>query len=157
MVGERAAVARLRWQGAEHLWLDAFAAFNFLCLTGDIVIAHSENHFRHPAEYIPVWTSPLIFLIAAVALAGRIRNSAGRASTVLAYLAGWLAIVVGVAGLIYHLDSSFFAERTLKSLTYAAPFAAPLSYLGLGCLVLMNRMVQPHSLEWAQRVLFFAL
>jgi len=157
MASELSAMVRLRWRGAEHLWLDAFIAFNFLCLTGDILIAHSENHFRHPAEYIPVWASPLLFLIAVVALAGRVKGSAGRTSTVLAYVAGWLAILVGVAGLIYHLDSSFFAERTLKSLTYAAPFAAPLSYVGLGCLALMNRMVQSRSLEWAQWVLFFAL
>ena len=37
------------------------------------------------------------------------------------YLIGWLAVVVGLAGVIYHLDSQFFYQRTVCSLTYAAP------------------------------------
>src|SRR5262244_3873079 len=100
MASELSAMVRVRWRGAEHLWLDAFVAFNFLCLTGDILIAHSENQFRHPGEYIPVWASPLIFLMTAMALAGRIRNPAGRTSRVLAYVAGWLGILIGIAGVI---------------------------------------------------------
>ena len=145
------------WRGREHLWLDAFVAFNFLCLTGDIVLAHSENQFRNSAEYIPIGASPFAFLLVLAALAHRVKNPNSRISTVLGHLAGWLAILVGIAGLIYHLDSSFFAERTLRSLTYAAPFAAPLSYVGLGCVLLMNRMVPSHSLEWSQWVVFFAM
>ena len=62
-----------------------------------------------------------------------------------------------MAGVLYHLDSQFFYERTLKSLTYAAPFAAPLAYAGLGCLLVMNRMVKHRSEEWAAWVVFFAL
>jgi len=58
---------------------------------------------------------------------------------------------------LYHLHSSFFYEHTLKSLTYSAPFAAPLAYTGLGFLLVLNRMVDTNSLEWCQWVLFMAL
>jgi hypothetical protein len=54
-------------------------------------------------------------------------------------LIGGSAIAVGVAGLLFHLNSQFFALRTLKSLVYTAPFAAPLSYAGLGLLLILNR------------------
>ena len=75
----------------------------------------------------------------------------------LGYLVGWLAILIGLAGVVFHLDSAFFYERTIRSLTYSAPFAAPLAYTGLGFLLLLNRMVDSHSREWAQWVLFFTL
>ncbi|MBS1841964.1 MAG: hypothetical protein JSS69_11300 [Acidobacteria bacterium] len=70
---------------------------------------------------------------------------------------GWFSIAVGIAGVAYHLESSFFYERTLKSLTYAAPFAAPLAYVGLGCLLLMNRMIAFPTRDWAKWTLFFTL
>jgi hypothetical protein len=157
MASDWSAIRSRYWQGLEPLWLDAFVAFNFLCLTGDTVLAHSENQFRNSAEYVPVCASPIAFLLVIAALAFRAKDFASRTSVALGHLAGWLAIVVGVAGVIYHLDSSFFAERTLRSLTYAAPFAAPLSYVGLGCLLLMNRMVSPRSPEWPQWIVFFAM
>ena len=56
-----------------------------------------------------------------------------------------------------HLDSRFFHERTIKSLVYAAPFAAPLAYTGLGLLLIMNRMVDPKSEEWPRWVLLLGL
>lgn len=73
------------------------------------------------------------------------------------YFVAWTSIVVGIAGVVYHLDGHFFYERTLKSLTYTAPFAAPLAYVGLGCLLLMNRMIPHQSREWSQWVLFFSV
>jgi hypothetical protein len=45
----------------------------------------------------------------------------------------------------------------LQSLTYSAPFAAPLAYTGLGFLLILNRMVDPETLEWAKWVLLLAL
>ena len=67
------------------------------------------------------------------------------------------SILIGLAGVLFHLESRFFLDRTLKSLTYAAPFAAPLAYTGLGFLLLMNRMVTPAAHEWARWVIFLAL
>jgi hypothetical protein len=145
------------WRGAQDLWLDVFVAFNFLCLTGDIILAHSSNHFRNTAEYVPLCVSPAASVLVLAGLALRVRSRQWTAWKYLGYLAAWLSIAVGVAGVIYHLDSSFFYVRTIKSLTYAAPFVAPLAYVGLGCLLLMNRMVKTHSREWAEWVLFLAL
>src|SRR5262249_10066333 len=73
------------------------------------------------------------------------------------HLVGWTAILVGLTGVIFHLNSSFFYEHTLKSLTYSAPFAAPLAYAGLGFLLVLNRMVDTSSHEWAQWVMFLTL
>jgi len=53
--------------------------------------------------------------------------------------------------------SRFFYERALKSLIYAAPFAVPLAYTGLGLLLVMNRMVDRRSAEWPRWVLFLGL
>jgi hypothetical protein len=142
---------------SNDLWLEAFVLFNFLCLTGDIAIAHSENHFRARAEYLPLWFSLVATVLLTGGLVARLRRSWHTAWTDLGYLVGWASIAVGTAGVVYHLDSRFFLERTLKSLTYAAPFAAPLAYIGIGCLLLMNRMVPPRAKEWRQWVLFFAL
>jgi hypothetical protein len=70
---------------------------------------------------------------------------------------GWFSVLVGLGGVIYHLESRFFLDRTLKSITYAAPFAAPLAYTGLGFLLLVNRMVAARSADWARWVIFLAL
>jgi hypothetical protein len=70
---------------------------------------------------------------------------------------GWASAAVGVAGLILHLRSRFFAENTLESLVYTAPFAAPLAYTGIGLLLIMNRMVDAESAEWPYWVLLLAL
>ena len=145
------------WIGANDLWLEVFVLFNFLCLTGDIALAHSGNHFRNHAEYIPLWFSLAAVVLLLFGLAARLHYRWPSVWKNLGHSVGWASILVGAAGVIYHLDSRFFYERTLKSLTYAAPFAAPLAYIGLGCLLIMNRMVPQRSKEWAQWVLFFTL
>ena len=140
----------------DRAWLvEAFAAANFAGLTLDIFLAHSTNHFRREAEYIPLY-----FSAAAAVLLGGGLLVRGRAPAVwrgTGYLVGAAAVAVGLTGVILHLDSRFFYERTIKSLTYAAPFAAPLAYAGLGLLVIANRMVPPRTREWAQWVLLLAL
>ena len=75
----------------------------------------------------------------------------------LGYLVGWSAMAIGLVGVVLHLDSRFFYDRTIKSLVYAAPFAAPLAYTGLGLLLLMNRMVASDSPEWPRWVLLLTL
>jgi hypothetical protein len=50
--GEAGSPAVTNTWSANDLWLEAFVIFNFLSLTGDIAIAHSENRFRVDAEYL---------------------------------------------------------------------------------------------------------
>src|SRR5579864_2047146 len=149
--------ARSNALGANDLWLEFFALFNFLCLSGDVVLAHSENHFRVRAEYFPIWFSVLAAILLIAGLVARLRFRGDAAWRDVGYLVGWMSIAVGAAGVVYHLDSQFFYERTIRSLTYAAPFAAPLAYVGLGLLLILNRMLAPRTIEWAQWVLLLAL
>jgi hypothetical protein len=58
---------------------------------------------------------------------------------------------------ILHLNSRFFYDNNLKGLTYAAPFASPLAYTGVGLLLVANRMVRVDSTEWAYWILIMAL
>ena len=148
---------RLQWAHMPELWLELFVMVNLAILAGDIYLAHSVNHFRKSAEYIPLYFSgsaPVVLLAGAVLRWGRGYVAAWRD---LGYLVGWLAILVGLGGVLYHLGSRFFLDHTIQSLTYAAPFAAPLAYSGLGFLVLVNRMVPARSAEWARWVVFLAL
>jgi hypothetical protein len=143
------------WRVDHQLWVEIFVIFNFAGLVADIYLAHSQNAFRRPSEYVPLYFSALapLPLLAGVAL----RQRAPAVWRDVGYLIGWLAVIVGLTGVILHLDSQFFHARTLRSLTYAAPFAAPLAYTGLGLLLIVNRMVEPDGLEWAQWVLLLAL
>ncbi len=143
------------WRRDPLLWVEAFVVFNFAALVGDIYLAHSENAFRASAEYVPLVVSIVAPLVLVVGLVMRARWPAVWRDV--GYLVGWVAIAVGLAGVVLHLESRFFYERTLRSLTYAAPFAAPLAYTGLGLLLVADRMVEEGSLEWAQWVLLLAL
>src|SRR5215469_6345827 len=97
-------------------------------------------------------TSPLVLILALTQRAHRrVRWK------LLGHVVGWSAIVVGLTGVILHLESSFFYERTIRSLTYSPPFAAPLAYIGLGFLLVMNRMVDAESVEWARWILLFTM
>ena len=144
-----------RWWDDPQLWLEAFAILNVGFLTFDIYLAHSVNSFRNHNEYIPLFFSAIAPLVLLIALWFRKRRPI--LWNVLGYLVGGSAVLVGLTGVILHLDSHFFYERTLRSLTYSAPFAAPLAYTGLGFLLIMNRMVDADSVEWAQWVLLFTL
>jgi hypothetical protein len=145
------------WYLDPFVWLETFVLVNFGFLVLDIYLAHSINHFHHETEYIPLWFSlaatPLLLL-------GLVLGECfGRAAVWrdVGYLVGWCSIAIGLGGVVLHLDSRFFVERTIKSLVYAAPFAAPLAYTGLGLLLIMNRMVDRRSEEWSRWVLLFGL
>jgi len=147
--------ANERWWSQPELWVEAFAIVNIGFLTFDIYLAHSVNQFRSRAEYIPLWFSAIAPLVLVVALTQRTRRRIFW--KILGHVVGWSAIVVGLTGMILHLESSFFYERTIRSLTYSAPFAAPLAYTGLGFLLVMNRMVDSKSVEWARWLLLFTV
>ena len=144
-----------RWWASPKLLVELFAILNVGFLTFDIYLAHSINQFRNPAEYIPLVFSAIVPALLILGLAVRRRRPA--AWKYLGYLVGWMAVLVGLTGVIFHLLSLFFYERTVRSLTYSSPFAAPLAYTGLGFLLLLNRMVDEETLEWAQWILLLAL
>ena len=74
----------------------------------------------------------------------------------LGHIVGWGSVLIGIAGLLLHLESQFFQQWTLASLVYAAPFAAPLAYTGIGLLLIMNRMVDADTMDWPLWVIFLA-
>jgi hypothetical protein len=143
------------WSLDHQLWIELFVLLNFAGLVVDIYLAHSQNHFRRQAEYVPLYFSAAAAVSLAVAVP--LRRRWPEVWRDVGHLVGWLAIGVGLAGVVLHLDSAFFYERTIHSLTYAAPFAAPLAYAGLGLLLIANRLVEPDTPEWAQWVLLLAL
>jgi hypothetical protein len=146
----------MKWYGSPRMWVELFALFNLAGLAPDIFLAHNVNLFHSRIEYLPLvfsLASPLALAPAVWCLA---RSHLGP-WRVLGYAAGWGSVVVGIAGLVLHLQSQFFQQWTLASLVYAAPFAAPLAYTGIGLLLIMNRMVSAESKEWALWVIFLAL
>src|SRR5579872_2857926 len=132
--------------------VEIFIIANLGFLTADVYIAHAVNAFERPEEWIPIGFSAIapLLLIAAFFL----RNRIGR---FLGFAVGWASLAVGIAGMVFHLQSHFFQEQTIRSLVYTAPFVAPLAYAGLGLLLILDRMVDPESMEWAQWVVFLAL
>jgi hypothetical protein len=149
--------SRLRWAHDPQLWVELFVTANLGILAADIYIAHSVNHFQKAPEYIPLYFSIGAPAILALMIASRWIGHIEAPWRDVGYAVGWLSVLLGLGGVLYHLESRFFLDRTLKSLTYAAPFAAPLAYTGLGFLLLMNRMVAARSADWARWVIFLAL
>jgi hypothetical protein len=136
--------------------VELFALVNLAGIAPDIYLAHSVNYFHHKAEYVPLYFSiitPVLLVPAFWALAtGRAGLWRWLGNTV-----GGASVLIGVTGMVLHLRSQFFQQQTLASLVYAAPFAAPLAYTGIGLLLLMNRMVAEETREWALWVVFLAL
>ena len=149
--------SRVRWARDTQLWVELFATTNLAILAADIYIAHSVNHFQKAAEYIPLYFSLVAPVVLAVVIGLRWVWRFEAPWRDVGYMIGWLSVLVGLGGVLYHLESRFFLDRTLKSLTYAAPFAAPLAYTGLGFLLLVNRMVGARTAEWARWVILLAL
>lgn len=137
--------------------IEVFVFFNLAFLSLDIFVAHSINAFWHWAEWIPFYFS----IVTAILLMGSFlyyrsdifRPGARR----LGSMVGWTSILVGISGMIFHLHSQFFIKMTLQSLVYTAPFIAPLSFAGLGFLLLLNRQIDSKSVDWGKWIVFFAL
>src|SRR5690242_1890161 len=100
-----------RWWADPQIWLETFVISNVGFLTFDIFLAHSVNQFRNRAEYVPMIFSATasVTLIAGLVL----KNRLPRLWRWLGFLVGALAIGVGLAGVVLHLQSHFFYERTL--------------------------------------------
>jgi hypothetical protein len=146
----------LQWYRSPRLWVELFVLFNLAGLAPDIFLAHSTNSFHARTEYIPLIFSlaaPVLLLLAIWSLA----QSRLLPWRVLGHLVGWTSVVIGITGLILHLQSQFFQQWTLASLVYTAPFAAPLAYTGIGLLLIMNRMVDCETMDWPLWVIFLAL
>ena len=146
-----------RWAEDYVLWVEIFALGNLTFLALDIFIAHSENGFLRRAEYVPLFFSLGTPVLLIGALCAREFWDRPRLWSAVGLAVGLVSIGLGLSGVIYHLDSQFFYERTIRSLTYAAPFAAPLAYTGVGMLLLLNRMEPARPDEWARWILFLAL
>lgn len=148
------AAERLPWLSPARL-LEGFVASNLGFLVVDILLAHSTNDFAHPAEWIPLIFSAL----GAAALAPGILARDPRLGSArgVGEAVGWLSVAVGVAGFIWHLEGQFFQQVTLQALVYSAPFVAPLAYVGLGLLLLMNRRIRlEDDPTWGRWVLLLA-
>jgi hypothetical protein len=153
--------------GRPLFWLELVLVFNLAMVGVDILFAHAINAFAHPGEWIPVAFSAAgtVIVLAARAIGGPLPVPASRQAgspaaalaRLLGLLVGWGAIGVGIVGMIFHLRSGFFVDQTLQSLVYAAPFSAPLAYVGLGLLLILNRTVEAHTREWAGWVILLAL
>jgi hypothetical protein len=129
---------------------DVFAISNLGFLGVDIALAHQANRYARVEEWLPVaFSAGATVLLAPILFGARMRR--------IAILVGVLSIALGIAGLIYHLRSGFFLEQTVRGLVYAAPFAAPLAYVGVGLLVLLSRLETPESPTWAAWILMLAL
>ncbi len=137
--------------------VEAFAFANLGFLGMDIALAHAANDFAVPVEWVPVVFSAVapIVLVVAWLLEGRVGSK--RASVRLGLAVGWLSVAVGIAGMLLHLRSGFFVETTLRNLVYTAPFVAPLSYVGVGLLLILARSRVADEKEWAQWVILLAL
>ncbi len=131
-----------------RLVVECFAVLNLLFLGGDIYLAHSINDFAHKAEWIPVFFG----IVAGIVLVpGMLRFDSLFARWVGMFV-GWASVTVGVAGTILHLKSTFFVEQSLENLVYTAPFAAPMAFIGVGLLLILNRLETGET--WSRWLLF---
>lgn len=124
-----ALLARATPRRAAHV----FALANIAFLGADIGLAHLANAYALRVEWAPIYFSA----VATILLVPGAVGVHHRLATVLDLVVGWGAVFVGVAGMLFHLRSGFFAVQTLHNLVYSAPFVAPASYIGVGLLLLL--------------------
>jgi len=131
----------------------AFVVANIAFIGGDIVIAHGANAFAEPMEWAPVVFSA----VATPLLVPSALGSKNPAFATVDLVVAWLAILVGAVGMVFHLESRFFEAQTLHSLVYSAPFIAPLSYVGVGLLLVLVRSEEAGTPRFGPWVLLLAL
>jgi hypothetical protein len=134
--------------------VELFVVANFAFLGGDIAIAHMANRFADPVEWAPIAFSALAMPLL---LPGLLRIGPPRVTRWIDLCVASCAILVGILGMLFHLRNGFFVESTLHRLVYAAPFAAPLAYVGVGLLAILVRMERPGSPAFGPWVVMLAL
>lgn len=133
--------------------LRLFVISNIAFLGVDIVIAHLANDFERRAEWAPV----IFSAVATVLLLPGIFGSQRAFVRPLERAVAVGAIVVGVLGMCFHLESGFFEQATLHQLVYSAPFVAPLSYVGVGLLLLLVHSEDATTPSFGPWILLLAL
>ena len=144
---------KIKWFHNHALTLEIFVTANLAFLVLDVFIAHSVNNFAHWGEWVPV----LFSIVASLTLLCILFTGDGRIKRWGGFAVGWCSVGIGIWGMIFHLNSQFFTDFTIRSLVYTAPFVAPLAFCGLGLLLIMNRMVHRESIEWGKWVVCMAL
>ncbi len=144
---------RLRVPEAGDL-LETFVVANLGFLGVDIAVAHATNRFAVRMEWAPLAFSAVVTVLL---LPGLFRRDVRRSMRAIALGCGAASIALGVAGMLFHLRSGFFDRETLHALVYSAPFIAPLSYVGVGLLLVLSRMEPAGSAEWSVWVVLLAL
>ena len=142
----------VRWlspRRAAHLFVVANIAF----LGVDIVIAHMANDFARRVEWVPIVFSAVATPLLLPGALGVERPALAVVDRILA--AG--SIVVGTAGMVFHLGSAFFERQTLHNLVYSAPFVAPLAYVGVGLLLWLVRSEEAETPAFGRWVTLLAL
>lgn len=130
-----------------------FVAANIGFLGVDILVAHLANAFARRVEWAPI-------VFSAVATPLLLPGAFGSTRAVLRPIervVALSAVVVGVLGMIFHLESGFFEKGTLHDLVYSAPFVAPLSYVGVGLLLLLVHSEDATTPRFGGWVLLLAL
>ncbi|MDB4977385.1 MAG: hypothetical protein JWN48_5726 [Myxococcaceae bacterium] len=134
--------------------VELFVLANFAFLGGDIAIAHLANRYADALEW-----APLVFSAAAVPLLlpGMLGLISARVRHWIDLTVAAAAILLGVLGALFHLSSQFFLTPSLHNLVYAAPFAAPLAYIGVGLLLILVRIEAAGSRDFGPWVLVLSL
>ncbi len=144
------------WFKDHAFQVEIFVILNFAFLIIDVYFAHSINEFAHWSEWVPFYFSIIATLGMSISLFKKNKSTRDPLSYYTGILIGWISILIGLTGMVLHLESQYFQLFTIKSLVYAAPFVAPLAFTGLGFLLLLSRMVTPNTEEWGKWILFLA-
>ncbi len=142
---------RILWQD-KHRVIYIFILSNFAFLSLDIFIAHYINRFSHKAEWLPFYFSIFASILLSFTIFIKLKE---KKRFYLEVIVAYSSILMGILGMYFHLESQFFASLTLKNLVYTAPFIAPLSYSGVGFLLLLNNLVLDKQ-KWSQWIIFLA-
>lgn len=130
-----------------------FIAANIAFLGVDIAIAHLANDFARRVEWAPIVFSAVVTPLLLPGAFGSERALFRHVDRLVAIG----AIFVGVAGMVFHLESGFFEKQTLHDLVYSAPFVAPVSYVGVGLLLLLIHTEDAKTPRFGPWILLLAL